>query len=127
MHKADEAAPLSAMLHVGERTLPIRAPDLVEVRLQPDTVFVDRQAARRWPAGTQSRLLGGAGGHRLHGFVHLVRAHAPMRVYWTTASSAVGASHGPSPDQPVWFQQRLVSYGTACGTGGGEQGYLYLV
>jgi len=50
-----------------------------------------------------------------------------MRVYWTTASSAVGASHGPSPDQPVWFQQRLVSYGTACGTGGGEQGYLYLV
>ena len=42
MHEAHQVAPLVAVLHGGERTLAVETPDLLEDRLQPDAVFVDR-------------------------------------------------------------------------------------
>ncbi len=42
MDKADEIAPLVAVLHGSEGTLPVETPDLVQDRLEPDAVFVDR-------------------------------------------------------------------------------------
>lgn len=41
LHKADQVAPLKAVLHWRERTLAVETPDLVEDRLQADPVFVD--------------------------------------------------------------------------------------
>jgi hypothetical protein len=42
MHKADEIAPLVAVLHRRKRTLPVDTPGLVQDGLEPNAVFVDR-------------------------------------------------------------------------------------
>lgn len=44
MHEADAVPPVGAMLHRRERALAAKAPDLLEDRLQPDTMFVDGPA-----------------------------------------------------------------------------------
>lgn len=40
MHKSYEVAPLKAVLHWGERVLPVDTPGLVQKGLEPDAVFV---------------------------------------------------------------------------------------
>ena len=42
MDKAQQIAPLVAMLDRSQRTLAVDTPDFVQDRLQPDAVFVDR-------------------------------------------------------------------------------------
>jgi hypothetical protein len=41
LHKADQGAPLEAVLHWGEGPLPVETPDRVQDRLEPNAVLVD--------------------------------------------------------------------------------------
>ena len=97
MDEADEIAPLVAVLHGSEGALAVETPHLVQDRLQPDAVFVDRPELDAARAGRRSRPRAAAASAFFEG---LLRHRIGLHMAWARFAPLALEAHRdrPSPD-----------------------------